>query len=94
MCTSTNGSPIAKEALDMIGALFDIERPIAGHLPNVRQQVRAELAKPKLEALASWLDLAAQAHSRTQRPRRCHPLCALSLGRADTLHRRWPVRDL
>ena len=53
----SNGSPIAKEALDKIGALFDIERPIAGHLPNVRQQVRAELAKPKLEALASWLDL-------------------------------------
>jgi transposase len=52
----TNGSPIAKEALDKIGELFDIERPIAVQPAKVRQQVRAELAKPKLEALASWLD--------------------------------------
>ena len=26
----STGSPIAKEALEKIGALFDIERPIAG----------------------------------------------------------------
>jgi hypothetical protein len=52
----SNGSPIAKEALDRIGVLFDIERPIAGKSPNVRQQVRAELAKPRLDELAAWLD--------------------------------------
>jgi transposase len=52
----SNGSPIAKEALEKIGVLFDIERPIKGKPPDVRQQVRAELAKPRLEELAAWLD--------------------------------------
>src|SRR5262249_33223581 len=52
----SNGSPIAKEALDKIGVLFDIERPIKGKPPEVRQQVRAQLAKPKLEELATWFD--------------------------------------
>jgi len=52
----SNGSPIAKEALERIGVLFDIERPIAGKPPDVRRQVRAQLAKPRLEELAAWLD--------------------------------------
>jgi transposase len=52
----SNGSPIAKEALERIGVLFDIEGPIMGKPPNVRQQVRAQLAKPRLEELAVWLD--------------------------------------
>lgn len=52
----SNGSPIAKEALERIGVLFDIERPINGESPDVRQQVRAQLAKPRLEELAAWLD--------------------------------------
>jgi len=52
----TNGSPIAKEALERIGVLFDIERPIVGQPPDVRQQVRAQLAKPRLDELAAWLD--------------------------------------
>jgi transposase len=52
----SNGSPIAKEALEKIGVLFDIERPIAGKSPDLRQQVRAELAKPRLDVLAAWLD--------------------------------------
>jgi transposase len=52
----SNGSPIAKEALDRIGVLFDIERPIAGKPPNVRKQFRQQLAKPRLEELATWLD--------------------------------------
>ena len=36
--------------------LFDIERPIKGKPPTVRQQVRAELAKPRLDELAACLD--------------------------------------
>jgi transposase len=52
----TNGSPIAKEALERIGLLFDIERPIAGQLPDVRQRIRAQSAKPRLDELAAWLD--------------------------------------
>lgn len=52
----SNGSPTAKEALDRIGALFDIERLIAGAEPERRQQVRQRLAKPRLDELAAWLD--------------------------------------
>jgi transposase len=51
-----NGSPIAKEALDSIGALFDIERTIAGQLPERRRRIRQEAAKPRLDALAGWFD--------------------------------------
>jgi transposase len=36
----SNGSPIAKEALDKIGVLFDIERTIAGKPPGMREAVR------------------------------------------------------
>lgn len=49
-------STIAKEALDRIGALFDIERTIAGHSPEIRRAVRQRTAKPKIDELAVWLD--------------------------------------
>ena len=52
----SKGSPIAKEALERISVLFDIERPIKGKQPDVRKQVRAQLAKPRLDELAAWLD--------------------------------------
>ena len=50
------GSPIAKAALDKIGALFDIERLIAGRAAEHRWGVRQRLAKPKINDLAAWLD--------------------------------------
>lgn len=49
-------SAIAKEALDRIGVLFDIERPIAGSPPDIRRAVRQRTAKPKIDELAVWLD--------------------------------------
>jgi transposase len=52
----SSGSPIAKEALDKIGVLFDIERPIAGAPPDHRKSVRQRLAKPRIEQLAAWFD--------------------------------------
>ena len=52
----SNGSTIAKEALDRIGALFDIERLIAGAPAERRQSVRQRLAKPKIDELGTWLD--------------------------------------
>ena len=47
---------IAKEALDRIGALFDIERVIAGKPPDIRRNVRQRTARPKLDELAAWFD--------------------------------------
>lgn len=51
-----NGSPIAKEALDKIGALFDIERLIAGQVPEQRRRIRRDHARPKLDALKLWFN--------------------------------------
>lgn len=53
-------SPIAKEALDRIGALSDIERSIKGQPPDIRRAVRQRTAKPKLDDLAVWLDVQLQ----------------------------------
>ena len=49
-------SPIAREAVERIGALFDIERPIKGAAPERRREVRQQLAKPRIDDLAIWLD--------------------------------------
>ncbi len=51
-----NGSPIAHEALEQIGALFEIERTIAGTSPGRRRAVRQSSAKEKLDRLAEWFD--------------------------------------
>jgi len=53
---ASNQSAIAKEALDRIGALFDIERLIAGRSPEIRRTVRQRTARPKIDELAIWLD--------------------------------------
>jgi transposase len=53
---TANGSPIAKEAVDKIGALFDIERTIAGHAPEIRKSVRQRAARLRIDSLATWLD--------------------------------------
>jgi transposase len=53
---ASHKSAIAKEALDRIGALFDIERPIAGAPPDIRRAVRRRTARPRIDELATWLD--------------------------------------
>lgn len=52
----STGSAIAREALERIGALFDIERGINGKGADERRNVRRALAREKLESLAQWLD--------------------------------------
>lgn len=49
-------SGIAREALDRIGALYDIERQIAGQPPEVRLSVRQNKSKPKVEAFRQWAE--------------------------------------
>ncbi|MGX0904496.1 transposase [Roseovarius sp. MBR-79] len=53
--TSTR-SAIAREALDRIGALYDIERSISGQPAEVRRAVRQEQSKPKIEAFRAWAE--------------------------------------
>lgn len=49
-------APIAAEALQRIGQLFDIERAAMGRSPEERRRVRQSAARPLVEALASFLD--------------------------------------
>ena len=51
-----NGSTIAREALDKIGALYAIEQDIRGRLSSERQRVRQARAGPLLAALKAWLE--------------------------------------
>ena len=53
--TST-GSAIAREALDRIGALYDIEREITGQTADVRRAVRQEQSRPRVEAFRAWAE--------------------------------------
>lgn len=48
-------SPIAKQALDRIGALYGIESEIRGKPPDERRAIRQARAGPLLEDLRAWL---------------------------------------
>lgn len=50
------GSPLAKEALDRIGRLFDIERVAQGLPPDTRRRIRQSRTVPLIEELAAFLD--------------------------------------
>jgi transposase len=49
------GSPIAREALDRVGALYGIESEIRGRPPDERRALRQARAGPLLEQLHAWL---------------------------------------
>jgi transposase len=49
-------SDIAREALDRIGALYDIERSIAGQPAEIRRAARQAHSKPKVEAFRAWAE--------------------------------------
>jgi len=50
-----NRSPVAKEALDRIAALYAIEKAVRGKLPAARLAVRQREAVPLLASLESWM---------------------------------------
>jgi transposase len=47
-------SPIAREALDRIGAIYDIEARISGKSAAVRHAARQAQSKPRVEAFHAW----------------------------------------
>lgn len=49
-------SAIAKDALDRIGKLYDIEREIAGCSADVRLAVRQQKSKSKVDAFRTWAE--------------------------------------
>src|SRR5262249_48224751 len=50
-----HASPIAKEALDRIAALYAIEKEIRGRPPDERQEIRLARAGPLLDSMKAWL---------------------------------------
>jgi transposase len=53
---TSDKSQIAREALDRIGKLYDIEREIAGQPAEARLRARQTKSKPKVEALRQWAE--------------------------------------
>ncbi len=51
------GSPIATEAVQRIGELYEIEAVIRGQPPDERLRVRQQQSLPLVEVLRAWLDL-------------------------------------
>jgi transposase len=49
-------SPIATEAVERIGALYEIEKEIRGRPPDERRQIRSTRAKPLLVSMRGWLE--------------------------------------
>ena len=49
-----HASPIAKEALERIAALYGVEKEIRGRPPDQRQEIRNARARPLLESLEAW----------------------------------------
>jgi transposase len=52
----TTKSEVAKEALERIGELYDIEKKIYGRCAEDRLCARREHSKPKVDAFRSWAD--------------------------------------
>jgi transposase len=59
-----HASPIAKEALERIAALYGIEKEIRGRPPEQRQQIRTERARPLLDSLKAWFEVSLSKLSR------------------------------
>ncbi len=52
----THASPVAREALVRIGALYGIEETIRGKPPDERRAVRQAQSKPLLDSLRQWFE--------------------------------------
>lgn len=52
----STASPIAKEVLDRIGRLYDVERTINGKTKEQRQAVRDAKSRPLAESFKTWLE--------------------------------------
>ena len=51
-----HSSPVAREALQRIGALYGVEEEIRGKPPDQRHAVRQAQSKPLLDSLRQWFE--------------------------------------
>jgi transposase len=59
-----HASPLATEAVQRIGQLYDIEREIRGRSPDERKQARQARARPIVDAMHTWLEVSLSKLSR------------------------------
>jgi hypothetical protein len=52
-----HASPLATEAVQRIGQLYDIEREIRGCSPDERKQARQVRARPVVDAMRTWFEV-------------------------------------
>ena len=65
-----HASPLAREALERIAALYAIEEEIRGRPPDERRQVRQTRARPLLQSLHDWFEASLTTLSRKSVTRR------------------------
>ena len=75
---ASNKSEIARDALDQIGKLYDIERDINGQAADVRHAARQKLSQLKVKS--SFVQTTAFAHSWQERSSQGLPLWPQSAG--------------
>jgi len=51
-----HSSPVAREALARIGALYEVEEPIRGRPPDQRRAVRQTQSRPLVDSLRQWFE--------------------------------------
>jgi transposase len=49
-------TPLAREALERIGRLYEVEAAVRGQPPDQRQRARQDQARPQAEALKDWIE--------------------------------------
>jgi hypothetical protein len=54
--TSGRAQPLAKEALERIGKLHDIERTITGQSAEIRKDMRQQHSRPQVQAFRTWCE--------------------------------------
>jgi len=59
-----HASPLATEAVQRIGQLYDIEREIRGRSPDERKQARQARARPVVDAMQTWFEVSLRKLSR------------------------------
>ena len=59
-----HASPLATEAVERIGQLYDLEREIRGRSPDERKQARRARARPVVDAMQSWWEVSLSKLSR------------------------------
>jgi transposase len=59
-----HASPLATEAVQRIGQLYDIEREIRGRSPDERKQARQARARSIVDAMQTWLEVSLSKLSR------------------------------